>query len=342
MNQTPVSPTEHVWPKHNKKPQRSTRSFGDDVGEENEAVPPRAFLLPRFSRFIRHQRIVSENVLRVLKSPSSWTLPRSPPPQTLNTDLHAESQFDLRLHRNSDETPEDDIEDQFSEFSGQDSFHSASEDDSTVHVAEQIYLARPQRLKLIEILPKCRRLVVKAHEGEDPISVVHAHNTLPDPQGQDQSIRSPRSFVQFDKAIGEHFGPDITDAMSHTSSTPDRRRDAIWMPPVSTSPETQFMESTTSSLIDLTKEVPSIPRSPSGPQASRSPMEEIRRSWALADQWLAGNGSNEAWGQRQDGEKLLREEYTHGLGVDTLDRRPSSGDQSWGAARPPWSQYVDT
>ena len=233
---------------------------------------------------MRHKRSFSGNLLRVLKSPSTWTLPRSPLSPKFIGYLEEEDYGYPPTHQRADESIASALE-ETRELKYEEEDESSSDDDSdfSICVAKEVRLERSKGLRIINIRHRHEHSDPKFHEyGETPVhEEVHTRPSS-----------TPSTFQGFEKAIEQQFGTEVADDLSHTSSTPERRRDAIWMAPPA-SPQTPLKKTGFHRIVDLAKKIPGTPRSPS-PQAPRVAMEEIRRSWLVADQWLNDNGEVEA------------------------------------------------
>ena len=306
---------QHQWEAHNHSPQSC-----DDNNHDEEATLADASSRPKLSRFIGHKRTISGTMLRVLKSPSSWSLPRSPLSQTFGPESDVQSQTGLTLHPYPGEILPSVAEGRRSQSSGKLSYCSANDEDLEIHIAHKVHLRHPNDLKVIIIPPGHYAHRTKAHYGAKVAQNVEADNALRQRQSYEQPppLSSSSSFQHFEKTIEDQFGSDIADDLSHASSTPDRKRDAIWMmPPVSApsssssgSPPPPNPSRSSEVVINLKREVPGTPTaSPTSPKASRTAIEDIRRSWAVADQWLTDNGDVQTWAQRHDGDWFLQDTF---------------------------------
>ena len=241
---------------------------------------------------MRHKRSFSGNLLRVLKSSSTWTLPRSPLSPKFIGYLEEGGYGYPATHQDAVESIASALkETEVLRHNEEDKSSSDDDSDFSICVAKEVRLERPKGLRVINIRHIHERSDPELHEcGDTPVK----ERVCTRPSS------TPSTFQGFEKAIEQQFGTEVADDLSHTSSTPERRRDAIWMAPAPASPQTPLKKIMFHGIVDLAKEVPGTPRSPS-PQAPRMAMEEIRRSWLVADQWLNDHGDVEATFKEKEG-----------------------------------------
>lgn len=287
-------PNTRLWHQNLRAAPQPCFRLDDDEDRGGQATVSNASMRPKMRRFIGHKRTVSGNILRVLKSPSSWSLPRSPLSQTFGSDLEAESQTHLPLDQDTDETLPSIVEDTFSRSSDESSCYTADNEDSDLLIAKEVCFGRPEGLRLIKIVSR-RTAFGKTAEGvHRKDAAEEANDQVPLLESYPDSAFASGRFQGFELAVTDHYRSDVADEFSHTNSTPDQTRDAIWIPLAPTSPRTLPGRDGASRVVDPDKGRSGTSLSP--PNAT----EDIRRSWALADQWLADYGDVGNGGQRYD------------------------------------------
>ena len=157
------------WRQNHREPQISPPS--PPIEHHEGSLTSDAIALPRFSTFMRHKRSFSGNLLRVLKSPSTWTLPRSPLSPKFIGYLEEEDYGYPPTHQYADESIASALE-ETRELKYEEEDGSSSDDDSdfSICVAKEVRLERSKGLRIINIRHRHEHSDPKFHEyGETPV-----------------------------------------------------------------------------------------------------------------------------------------------------------------------------